>query len=46
MAKLSDGQVAFRNSREPDGEVLIFTRAEMVAFMSGAKDGEFDYLVD
>jgi 2-dehydropantoate 2-reductase len=46
VAKLSDGQVAFRNSREPDGEVLIFTRAEMVAFMSGAKDGEFDYLVD
>ncbi len=31
-----------RNSRHPGGPVLIFTRAEMAAFIQGAKEGEFD----
>ena len=44
VARLSDGQTAMRNSREPSGEVLVFTRAEIQAFLAGAKDGEFDYL--
>ncbi|ASU77809.1 DUF397 domain-containing protein [Actinopolyspora erythraea] len=30
-----------RNSREPDGPVLEFTRAEMIAFASGIRNGEF-----
>lgn len=46
VARLSDGQTAVRNSRHPAGEVLMFTRAEMTAFLAGAKDGEFDYLLD
>jgi hypothetical protein len=46
VAKLADGQTAVRNSRFPGGEPLVFTRAEMTAFLSGAKDGEFDYLLD
>ena len=44
-AKLPDGQVAVRNSRHPSHAALIFTRAEMTAFVRGAKDGEFDDLV-
>ncbi|WP_414710856.1 DUF397 domain-containing protein [Pseudonocardia sp.] len=46
LAGFSDGQVGVRNSRHPDGEVLVFTRAEMVAFLRGAKDGEFDHLLE
>lgn len=31
-----------RNSRDPDGPALVFTRAEIAAFLSGVKHGEFD----
>jgi Domain of unknown function (DUF397) len=41
VAFLVDGQVAMRNSRHLDGPVLVFTRAEWDAFLSGARDGEF-----
>jgi hypothetical protein len=41
-ASLNSGDVALRNSRDPSGPALIFTRDEMVAFLAGAKDGEFD----
>jgi len=34
-----------RNSRFPDGPVLVYTRAEINAFLAGAKDGEFDQVV-
>lgn len=37
--------VAARNSRHPDGPVLVYTRDEIVAFLQGAKDGDFDSLV-
>ena len=42
VAHLSDGQVAMRNSRFPDGPALVFTPDEWDAFVGGAKDGEFD----
>ena len=42
IAPLHSGDVAVRNSRFPDGPVLIYTRDEMAAFLSGARDGEFD----
>jgi hypothetical protein len=45
VAPLTDGDVAVRHSRWPEGPVLVYTRAEMAAFLSGAKDGEFDDLV-
>jgi hypothetical protein len=35
-----------RNSRHPDGDVLIHTAAEFRAFLVGAKGGELDYLID
>ncbi|WP_306316865.1 MULTISPECIES: DUF397 domain-containing protein [unclassified Streptomyces] len=45
MALLVDGSVAVRNSRDPEGPALIYTRDEMIAFLAGAKEGEFDVLV-
>ncbi len=45
MAKLTDGQVAVRNSRFPEGPALVYTRAEIEALVLGAKDGDFDYLL-
>ncbi len=37
-----DGAVAVRDTKDPDGTVLIFTPQEWDAFVSGAKAGEFD----
>jgi Domain of unknown function (DUF397) len=45
LAHLPSGGIAVRNSRFPDGPALVYTRAEITAFLAGAKDGEFDYLV-
>jgi hypothetical protein len=44
VAELPDGGVAVRNSRHPQGPALVYTRAEMAAFVAGAKDGDFDAL--
>jgi Domain of unknown function (DUF397) len=41
VARLSDGSVAMRNSRHPDGPALVFTSAEWEAFLNGASSGEF-----
>ena len=37
--------IAIRNSRDPDGPVLIYTVDEIAAFVLGARDGDFDNLV-
>jgi hypothetical protein len=42
LAKLPDGSVAVRNSRDPNGPALIYTAAEIEAFIRGAAAGEFD----
>jgi hypothetical protein len=44
LAALPGGEIAMRNSRFPAGSVLLYTRAEIAAFLAGAKDGEFDHL--
>jgi hypothetical protein len=44
VAALESGAVAVRNSRDPHGPALVYTRAEIAAFIRGAKDGEFDDL--
>ncbi|MFE2549901.1 DUF397 domain-containing protein [Streptomyces sp. NPDC059355] len=44
VAALAGGGVAMRNSRFPDGPALVFTAAEIEAFLRGAKDAEFDHL--
>ncbi|WP_433787151.1 DUF397 domain-containing protein [Actinomycetospora sp. CA-101289] len=46
VAPLPDGGVAVRNSGHREGPVLVYTRAEMTAFVLGAKDGEFDDLLE
>jgi nitrogen fixation-related uncharacterized protein len=33
-----------RNSRYPAGPALVYTRAEVAAFLAGVKSGEFDDL--
>ncbi|MGP4020765.1 DUF397 domain-containing protein [Saccharopolyspora sp. 5N708] len=45
LAALDNGTIALRQSNQSDGTALICTRAELAAFLSGAKDGEFDDLV-
>ncbi|GDY32881.1 DUF397 domain-containing protein [Gandjariella thermophila] len=42
LARLHGDQIAVRHSRHPDGPALVYTRAEMAAFIAGAKEGEFD----
>lgn len=37
-----DGAIAVRDSKRPEGPVLLFTQDEWDAFVGGAKDGEFD----
>ncbi|MFH8637007.1 MULTISPECIES: DUF397 domain-containing protein [Streptomyces] len=44
VAALAGGGVAVRNSRFPDGPALVFTTAEIEAFVDGAKRSEFDHL--
>jgi hypothetical protein len=44
VAALPDGEIALRNSRHPSGPALIYTRAELAAFLAGVKTGEFDDL--
>jgi len=45
IAALPGGGVAVRNSRDPEGPALIYTVAEIAAFIAGARDGDFDNLV-
>ena len=45
LAALPNGEIAMRNSRFPVGAVLLYTQAEITAFLAGAKDGEFDHIV-
>jgi hypothetical protein len=44
VAALPGGDVAVRNSRHPSGPALVYTRAEIAAFLAGARAGEFDDL--
>jgi len=44
-AVLPDGGVAVRNSRDPQGPALIYTPAEIEAFILGVRDGDFDNLL-
>lgn len=39
-----DDRIAVRNSNHPEAGTVFFTRAEMTAWISGCKAGEFDDL--
>ncbi|MEU3352413.1 DUF397 domain-containing protein [Streptomyces sp. NPDC037389] len=43
--RLCDGRVALRQSTDPGGPALIYTRHEMETFIRGAKAGEADFLL-
>jgi len=45
VAELPGGAIAVRNSRDPGGPTLVYTPAEISAFIRGVKDGQFDYLM-
>lgn len=36
--------IAVRDSKNPDGPALVFSRAEFAAFLNAAKHGEYDHL--
>jgi len=38
------GGVAIRDSKDPEGPVLVYTPTEFSAFLDGARNGEFDHL--
>jgi hypothetical protein len=42
VTELPGGTIGVRNSRDPAGPVLRFTREEWDAFLGGARLGEFD----
>ena len=46
LAELDDGEIAVRNSRHPYGPTLVYTRAEISAFILGVRGGEFDDLAE
>ena len=46
LAVLPEQGVAVRNSRFPDGPVLVYTDAEIEALLLGVKDGDFDFLLE
>jgi hypothetical protein len=38
-------KIAIRDSKDPNGPILVYTLAEFSAFLEGARNGEFDGLV-
>jgi Domain of unknown function (DUF397) len=45
LARLATGDVAIRNSRHPGGAALVYTQAELEAFIQGVRDGDFDQFI-
>ncbi|MEU5025955.1 DUF397 domain-containing protein [Streptomyces milbemycinicus] len=43
--KLPDGRVALRQSTDPAGPALIYSRAEVASFLEAAKAGRADFLI-
>jgi hypothetical protein len=43
--KLPDGRVALRQSTDPAGPALIYSRSEVASFLEAAKAGRADYLI-
>jgi hypothetical protein len=44
VAALPNGGIAVRDSRHPSGPALVYSRAQISAFLAGVKDGQFDDL--
>ena len=39
-------KIAIRDSKDPDGPILVYTPGEFRAFLDGARSGEFDSFVN
>ena len=39
------GKIAIRDSKDPAGPILVYTPDEFAAFLDGARNGEFDGLL-
>ncbi len=46
LAELAGGDIIVRNSRHPAGPSIVYTRAEIAAFIRGIRSGEFDDLAE
>jgi Domain of unknown function (DUF397) len=42
----TSGKIAIRDSKDPEGPVLVYTTGEFTAFLHGARNGEFDRFAD
>lgn len=42
---IDKSKIAIRDSKDPDGPVLVYTSIEFSAFLDGARKGEFDSLI-
>jgi hypothetical protein len=45
VGAVGDGSVAIRDSKSPGGAVLLYTAGEWQDFLAGAKNGDFDDLL-
>jgi hypothetical protein len=45
-AELPDGTIGVRSTADLDAGIVVFTRAEIDAFVKGVKAGEFDDLAE
>ncbi|HEX4834213.1 MAG TPA: DUF397 domain-containing protein [Trebonia sp.] len=45
VARLDQGTIAMRNSRDPRGTALVYPASAVRALVSAVRTGEFDYLV-
>lgn len=43
--RLRDGRVALRQSTDPEGPALIYSRHEIQRFLEGVKSGDADFLL-
>jgi Domain of unknown function (DUF397) len=41
----SANKVAIRDSKDPDGPILVYASAEFRAFLDSARNGQFDSLI-
>jgi hypothetical protein len=45
LAELPAGDIAIRDSRDPRGPVLVYSRAEIKTFLGNTKDGDLDQVI-
>jgi hypothetical protein len=45
VASTSTDKIAIRDSKDPGGPILVYTATEFRAFLDGARNGEFDGLL-